>query len=726
MAASMNAIGSPPPSMDATSVVNILIVDDLPEKLLVFQSILEDLGQHLVMVRSGQDALRQLLEHEFAVILLDVNMPDIDGFETAALIRQYKKTAQTPIIFITAYADDIQTSRGYSLGAVDYITTPVVPEILRSKVKVFVDLYRMNQQVLQWAQEREALVRAETAREAAEEASRRADFLAEASHILTRSLDGDSIVHSMLNLIVPALADIAVLQLVDGNGSTRRIEYIAHHAGMVLDARQGIAIHPELHGSIDELISDLLRQGDGLIFAEPQWWRISERGDAAHEEPTRIAVQRVAVLSLRTGKQTLGSLLLGYGPARAPSTAEDALANELASRAAIAMENGLLYSAIREEDRRKNEFLAMLAHELRNPLAPIRNAVHIMQHLRAGDPKFGWATEIIGRQVGHITHIVDDLLDVSRIARGKVVIEKSIVALDAIIGQSLETSRPHIDAKQHTIHVDLPSHPVFVDGDLVRLTQVFSNLLNNAAKYTPSGGKIWLEARCDDGLARVAVRDNGEGVSAEFLPHLFDLFSQAHQAIDRAQGGLGVGLTLVKQLVELHGGSVEAHSDGHLRGTEVVVHLPLYDIPVVTPELPLNVEPISTMPADGLRILIVDDLAAAADSMRVLLEMKNYRVRTAYDGMEALEIAGHFAPDVVLLDIGLPEMDGYEVARQLRQLPEASAALLVALTGYGQSTDRLDAVAAGFDAHMIKPADIDSLCDLIARHRDNPRRLLGT
>ena len=714
----MNALEQGVPSTGESITVNILIVDDLPEKLLVFQSILEDLGQNLVLSRSGQDALRQLLEHEFAVILLDVNMPDIDGFETAALIRQYKKTAQTPIIFITAYADDIQTARGYSLGAVDYITTPVVPEILRSKVKVFVDLCRMNRQVLHWAQEREALVRAEAARAAAEEATRRADFLAEASHILTRSLDGDSIVLGLLNLMVPRLADVAVVTLIDGNGNVRRSDCTAHHAGMLLENLRGSDI--DCVPSIAELTQGALQGGENQIALAQGQWHIAATDDA---EASCVAVQRVTALLLRTGTQVLGVLLLAYSPVRAPSAAEDALTHELASRAAIAIENGLLYSTIQEGDRRKNEFLAMLAHELRNPLAPIRNAVHIVQHLPLHDAKLEWATSVIGRQVSHITHIVDDLLDVSRIARGKVVIEKKIITLDAVIRQSLETSRPHIDAKAHRLHVDAPAEPIHLEGDLVRLTQVFSNLLNNAAKYTPAGGEIHFHAQAADDTISVAVRDNGEGVTAEFLPYIFDLFSQAHQAIDRTQGGLGVGLTLVKQLVELHGGTVAARSEGYGRGTEFTVRLPRHHIAAeaATPES--RPDNLRRVPPDKVRILIVDDLIAAADSMRVVFEMKNYHVRTAYDGFAALEIAGNFSPDVVLLDIGLPHMDGYEVARQLRATPAASSALLVALTGYGQSTDHQQAVAAGFDVHMIKPADIDALCNLISEHCEHPRRL---
>jgi signal transduction histidine kinase/DNA-binding response OmpR family regulator len=713
----MNAVELGIPSTGETSTVNILIVDDLPEKLLVFQSILEDLDQNLVMVRSGQDALRQLLEHEFAVILLDVNMPDIDGFETAALIRQYKKTAQTPIIFITAYADDIQTARGYSLGAVDYITTPVVPEILRSKVKVFVDLFRMNRQVLLWAQEREALAHAEAARAAAEEATRRADFLAEASHILTRSLDGDSIIHSLLNLMVPRLADIAVLRLIDANGHTRRTDCIAQHAGMLLDSPQGI--HIDATPSVDELIRETLERGENFVVATQSQWKIS--GFDADDDSNCAAVQRVAALPLRTGNQVLGVLLLAYGPARAHSAAEDALSHELVSRAAIAIENGLLYSTIQEGDRRKNEFLAMLAHELRNPLAPIRNAVHIVQHLQLNDSKLEWAMNIVGRQVSHITHIVDDLLDVSRIARGKVIIEKETITLDAVIRQSLETSRPHIDAKGHALHVDVPAGTVFLQGDLVRLTQVFSNLLNNAAKYTQPGGEIRLEAQIEDGMISVAVRDNGEGVTAAFLPFIFDLFSQAHQAIDRTQGGLGVGLTLVKQLVELHGGTVQARSDGFGCGTEFIVRLPHHLATVRMPAGVSGPDSRADPVADEVRVLIVDDLVAAADSMRMILEMKNYQVKAAYDGMEALDIASGFAPDVILLDIGLPHMDGYEVARQLRAVPQTRSALLVALTGYGQSADRKQALDAGFDAHLIKPADIDALCDLIAEHCQGAR-----
>jgi signal transduction histidine kinase/DNA-binding response OmpR family regulator len=698
--------------------VNILIVDDLNEKLLVFQSILEDLGQNLVLAHSGRDALRQLLEHEFAVILLDVNMPDIDGFETAAMIRQYKKTAQTPIIFITAYADDMQTTRGYSLGAVDYITTPVVPEILRSKVKVFVDLYRMNQQVLQWAQEREALVRAEAARTAAEEATRRADFLAEASHILTRSLDGDSIIRALLNLVVPTVADIAVLTLTDSFGNVRRTEARAHHSGMIVDSLHGVVVQVDSPPHLQVLIQESLHSGEGFSFATPSLWKISESSgstlDNADEDSSCVAIQQVTALPLRTGTQLLGMLLLAYSPLRHQSAAEDALVNELAGRASIALENGLLYSTIEEADRRKNEFLAMLAHELRNPLAPIRNAIHIVQLLKLDNLKLDWAADIIGRQVNHITHIVDELLDVSRIALGKVMIDQKIITLEAVLAHSLETSRPHIDEKNHALHFKAPARPIYLKGDVVRLTQVFANLLHNAAKYTAPNGEIWFEADCENSVVTVSVRDSGEGVAPEFLPHMFDLFSQADQAIDRAEGGLGVGLALVKQLVELHGGSVEVRSAGRNCGTEFTVRLPQHQLAkYVASEPEYKTLPVAT---EQIRVLIVDDLKAAADSMRILLEMKNYSVEIAYDGVAALEVAQSFRPDVILLDIGLPNMDGYEVARRLRATSQAGVPLLIALTGYGQPADRQKAMDAGFDHHLIKPADVHVVCNLIAEH----------
>ena len=509
---------------------SILVVDDLPEKLLVFKTILEELDQELVLVRSGSDALREILAREFAVILLDVNMPDIDGLETARLIRQYKRSAHTPIIFITAYADEMQTAQGYSLGAVDYIQSPVVPEVLRSKVRVFVELYQMQQRTRAMAEERVARAEADTARVAAEEAAR----------------------------------------------------------------------------------------------------------------------------------------------------------------------------GLQETNQRKDEFLAMLSHELRNPLAPIRNAVEVIRRLAPPDPTLTMARDVIDRQVAHLARLVEELLDVSRISQGKIALRKEPVELGRVIAHSVETARPPIDARGQLLTVTQPATPVWLSADFARLSQVVANLLNNASKFTGEGGRIELTASATQGEACITVRDNGAGIDPELLPKVFQLFVQGERALDRGQGGLGIGLTLVQRLVELHGGRVAATSEGLGRGATFSVTLPC--IAAVEPRRPA---PPAAKAADvyGRRVLVVDDNVDAAESTAAFLRLEGHEVKAVHDGLQALASLKVFDPHVVVLDIGLPGLDGYAVARQLRERGDTSHVLLIALTGYGQKEDRARAADAGFDYHFVKPAD---------------------
>jgi signal transduction histidine kinase len=662
--------------------VNILVVDDLSEKHVVFRTILDELDQNVVSARSGQEALRYILEMEFAVILLDVNMPDIDGLETAGLIRQYRKSAQTPIVFITAYVDEIQAQRGYALGAVDYIPSPVVPEVLRSKVRVFVELFRMNRQLKEQAAEREALARSEAARAAAEEAIHRADYLAQASQTLSRSLALDDTVKALFEVAVPILGERAELALAGPEGEITRVESWPARTGAGLGAKR-----------LQECFQFALRE---------RRFELQRDGERA-----------AAVCPLLAGDRLLGALVLTgahaqYDPARL------ALIKEIVSRASIAMENARLYSAVQDADRRKNEFLAMLAHELRNPLAPIRNAVHIMQGDGVPPARMNWARDVIGRQADHMGRLIDDLLDVSRIVQGKVVVRPERLLLSTLLERAVEAAAPRVAALDQTLSVELPEQELALDGDLVRLSQVLSNLINNASKFSGSHTRILLKASFADGNVRISVRDEGAGIDPAFLPHIFDLFVQGDQTLDRSQGGLGIGLTLVKHLVELHGGRVSASSAGQGQGTEVSVWLPAQPVaaeprPTAAPRRKPAVSARSP-----LRILVVDDLAASAETLMTLLEMEGYDVRIANEGATALQIAGEFRPDVVLLDIGLPGMNGFEIANRLRSLPCCREALLIALTGYGEAESRFRSAQAGFDFHMVKPADVPLLLAMLA------------
>jgi PAS domain S-box-containing protein len=368
-------------------------------------------------------------------------------------------------------------------------------------------------------------------------------------------------------------------------------------------------------------------------------------------------------------------------------------------------------AALREANRRKDEFLAMLAHELRNPLTPINNAAHVLDRLKLEDPRLSWATEIIKRQVKHLTHLVDDLLDVSRIARGKISLKKERLDLVGVIKAVLETAGNFILAKQQHLEVHLPEQPVWVEGDPVRLSQVLLNLLDNASKYSLEKGQIEVDVQSLGAEVEIQVRDDGIGISPELLPAIFDLFQQGGRTLDRSQGGLGIGLTLVKQLVELHGGQVTASSPGTGLGSTFSIRLPrLTDSagpPVPeTPAPPLN---------EGIRVLVVDDDVDVRESTGLLLELNGYEVRTADSGERALALIGTFHPEVVLLDIGMPGVDGYQVAQSIRRLPGGDELLLIALSGYGRAEDIARSQAAGFDHHLVKPLNLNMLYDLLEK-----------
>jgi PAS domain S-box-containing protein len=408
------------------------------------------------------------------------------------------------------------------------------------------------------------------------------------------------------------------------------------------------------------------------------------------------------------------------------STGEVLFTQALADVLGVAAERKRLEGELRlrvgelaETGRRKDEFLAMLAHELRNPLAPIQNAVETLHMRTGGDPVADRMNELLTRQVGQMVRLIDDLLDVSRITTGKITLRRERVALADLMGRAVESARPLLDARRHDLVTALPPDPIFLDADPTRLVQVLGNLLNNAAKYTEEGGRVGLAARREGGEAVVSVTDTGTGISAEMLPQVFDLFTQVDCTLDRSQGGLGIGLTLVRRLVELHGGTVRAFSAGPGRGSEFVVRLPVAPEPAPRTG---GVVPRATPAASAVpqHILIVDDNVDSADSLATVLGLKGHRTWTAYDGPAALDAARAHRPGFVLLDIGLPRMDGYEVARRLRQAPDLRGAVLVAMTGYGQDEDRRKGQEAGFDYHLVKPVDLTELAKILAQGRKAP------
>jgi PAS domain S-box-containing protein len=396
-------------------------------------------------------------------------------------------------------------------------------------------------------------------------------------------------------------------------------------------------------------------------------------------------------------------------------TADDeAILMQLAYIASVAIENARLVDNLLEADRRKDEFLATLAHELRNPLAPIRNALQTMRLAGNSGLIMEQARTMMERQLTQLVRLVDDLLDVSRITRGKVELRKEWIELAAVVQSAVETSRPLIEASGHELTVTLPPESIHLDADLTRLAQVFSNLLNNAAKFTEQGGHIWLTAERHGGEVVVKVRDTGLGIPVEMLPKIFEMFTQVDRSLERSQGGLGIGLTLVKRLVEMHGGSVEARSDGPGKGSEFTVRLPVAMASAShQPQLTKDEGENTAAPAKR-RILVVDDDKDSADSLSMMLSITGMETRTAYDGLEAVEAAAAFNPDMVVLDIGLPKLNGYEAARRIREQPWGKDMVLVAVTGWGQDEDRRRSQEAGFNAHMVKPVDPATLQQLLA------------
>jgi signal transduction histidine kinase/DNA-binding response OmpR family regulator len=702
--------------MSEPQKTKILIVDDLAEKLLVYQVILQELGQELVFAHSGTEALKQVLQHDFAVILLDVNMPDMDGFETAALIRNRRRSAHTPIIFVTAFADEVRMSEGYAHGAVDYILSPVVPEVLRAKVKVFVDLFRMTEQVKRQAEEQIAFMEERSKRAAAEEANRRLAFLARAGAIVGQSLDYEGTTREIARICVPALGDqTLVARPGPKDAAWQLVEALNDPAGTVVRDLSGWDGVP---AAWQERIEQTLASGEPASFLS----------QAQGEEQSRFDPD-VVFLPLRARGRILGVLATSREPSRRVFSPSDlTMAEALAARAAIALDNARLYKEVEHADRQKNEFLSMLAHELRNPLAPIRNALTFLRMSGESDPDVTWARELIDRQVTHLVRLVDDLLDVSRITRGKIRIELAGVDLASVVTSAAETSRPLIEAASHRLEVALSPEPLWVNADQARLSQVLANLLNNAAKYTPEGGLITLSVSREGSEACVRVRDNGMGIPAEMLAKVFDLFTQVDRSLDRSQGGLGIGLTLVQRLVELHGGRVEVASEGPGRGTEFTVRLPLAH---ASQHAPATARPDSAgSPAPAarrLKILVVDDNVEAADSLGRLLRLEGHHVSCAYDGPSAVDLAAKVHPNVAILDLGLPGIDGFEVAKRLRSERNPSDLLLLALSGYGQEEDHRRSSLAGFDQHFNKPLDFHRLVRALATaFPQSPSELVGS
>ena len=561
-----------------TERANILLVDDKPERLLTYEVILESLNQNLVRAGSGEEAFQKLMAMEFAAILLDVSMPGMDGFETAALVRSQASFGQTPIVFVTGvHITDLDRLRGYEMGAADYVYVPVVPEILRGKVQVLVQLYLQRRELAR-LNERLAATNSELAR--------------------------------------------------------------AHARLQAENTRELQKLNRTLEAANSRLVSE-----------------VAERKRAE--------------------------------------------------------------ALLKEAARRKDEFISILGHELRNPLAAMQSGIELLQISPLPIAKVPWARELLQRQLRHLKRLIDDLLDVSRITTGRVQLKRETLNLKDVIEHSVDAARPLIDERNHSLKVELPSEPLWIDGDAVRLTQVFGNLLTNAAKYTGARGRITLSAASEAGpptMVTIRVKDSGAGIPENMLERIFELFTQAENEDTRTQSGLGIGLALVRALAELHGGTVHAVSNGPQKGSEFVVNLPLLEGVKAPARLAAEAAPAPVRQA-ALRLLIIDDNIDLAKGLATYFtEKTGLEARIAYTGESGIRLAHEFKPDAVLLDIGLPDIDGCEVARRLRAESAFSHVPLIAISGFSAEADKKRARRAGFDRYFVKPVAFQMLHEVLVGH----------
>jgi signal transduction histidine kinase/DNA-binding response OmpR family regulator len=656
----------------------VLVVDDSPDKLIALESVLAPLHVDLVKASSGKEALRRLLRQDFAVILLDVRMPGMDGFETAALIRQRARSEHTPIIFITAVADELHISRGYSLKAVDYILTPVVPEVLRTKVSVFVDLFRMTAQV-----------------------RRQARSLQQRARQLNRLTTASLAINAALSL--DKMAAVAA-------ESAREILRVPRALVMAqVDERR---VHRAVSTAPEMPYDERLEATVSSVVARTNLPYRSARGAADGDVAPVGAL--AAPLAGRDGRN-LGFLQVSGRPDGEFTQEDEDLLVQLAQIVSIAIEN-TLFSEAREANRLKDEFLATVSHELRTPLSAMLSWIWMLRRGGLDDVAHGRALEAIERNAKAQARIVDDLLDVSRIVTGKLRLEPRPLHLGAIVETAVESTLAAAEAKGIEIVTTLDPDAAPVLGDPDRLQQVIWNLVSNAIKFTPRGGRVDVELSGADADVEVRIRDTGRGIPPGFLPHVFEPFRQADGSSTRSAGGLGLGLAIVRHLVELHGGRVHATSAGDGRGATFAVALPAAHNHAIPP---LDVVPLRDPlldgdgaldlgpRLDGLRVLVVEDEPDTREALDLIVSGAGAAVTTASSADEALAVLGACRPHVLLCDIGLPVDDGYVLLGRLRALDAGAggATPAVALTAYAHATDRQRALAAGFHTHLAKPVE---------------------
>jgi PAS domain S-box-containing protein len=647
VSATAEAQGKPQP--------RVLLVDDQPARLLTYESILEGVGVSCIRAQSGTEALERLLKDSFAVILLDVSTPDMDGFETARRIREHPRFEHTPIIFVTGVqVSALDTLKGYEVGAIDYIAVPLVPQILRSKVALLVELYLQRMELEQLNHE------LSVAREHLQIEREHAQLLDISSDaIFVWELDG------AIQYWNKGAAELY------GFSSAQAVGQVSHD---LLST-----VHP---AGMSQVVAELRRRG--------AW-----RGELAHRTASGAA------LTVQSSMQ-----VVVRGTQRLVMESNRDLTERKRTE-----------DMLREADRRKDEFIAMLAHELRNPLVPIRTGIGLLKGAVDPNGLLARIQPIMERQMAHVVRLIDDLLDAARITSGRIGLQCEPVTLSSLVEAATEAHRETIAANGTELTVEITEPDQYVYVDSTRFVQVISNLLSNAARFTPRGGRITVAITTGEpnrGTRELVLRvtDTGMGISPDRLPRIFDLFGSASSDLKElgSRRGLGVGLALARRIAQMHGGTLEAHSEGLGRGAEFILRAPVVKVESL---MPSDQEPRQCIAA-GTPILVVDDSQDSAELMVLLLNSMGAEARAGYDGRSAVAIAEEISPRIVLLDIGLPDIDGYTVCRQLRER-FGGTLRIVALTGWGQERDKQEAARAGFDGHLTKPADPAALEGLITK-----------
>ncbi|HEV8604314.1 MAG TPA: response regulator [Tepidisphaeraceae bacterium] len=685
--------------------VSILLVDDRPEKLLALEAVLSDLDVDMVKASSGKEALRCVLSQEFAVILLDVNMPGLDGFETASLIRQRKSSEHIPIIFITAFSDEMHVARGYSLGAVDYILAPIVPEVLRTKISVFVDLYRTTEQVkrqAEWLRRRAAQLYKLTG----------ASLRINSALSLDKTLE---IVTESAREVIGANHCCSVLALEQNWGRARHVQSLSER----FEGREqefSPAVFADLHALVAKM-NRAVRMSPRELQTHPSW--LAQPGSSA---PQGLSGFLAAPLVSRDGRN-IGLIQLSDKIDSEFNEDDEAILIQLAQMASIAIEN-TIFAEAREANRMKDEFLATLSHELRTPLNAMLGWTRLLRmgKLDAADTAHG--LEVIERNVSAQAKLIEDLLDVSRIMTGKMRLNIRPMSLKLVIEAAIDAVRPAADAKEIQTTTSFDAEADHMSGDADRMQQVVWNLLTNAIKFTNRSGKVEVALTRQSGYVQIKVIDNGIGINPEFLPYVFDRFRQADSSSTRHHSGLGIGLAIVRHVAELHGGTVHVESFGQGHGATFTVSLPVSAVKLEAEQPPPQrrtlksaptVAPAAAMLA-GLHILLVDDEADAREMLTEVLRRHQARVTAVGSARDALVELDRALPDVLISDIAMPDDDGYSLIRKVRgrTAEQGGQVPAMALTAYAREEDRTRALAAGYQVHVPKPVEPNELATVVA------------